>query len=163
MTRLLRFAFLLLALAVSAQAADPLRIFIRAGAKTHGPGQHDHPRFLEEWTKLLAGRGAQVDGGMTWPTPEQFAKTDVVIVFAPDPWDCKPEERAEIDKFAARGGGFVVLHDARLRAQGPGLGALAPRRRVALRQGEVVRGRHLPVLRQQHRPDHRRRVELRRA
>ncbi|HEV7403638.1 MAG TPA: PVC-type heme-binding CxxCH protein, partial [Chthoniobacteraceae bacterium] len=112
MTRLLRLAFLLLALAASAQAADPLRIFIRAGAKTHGLGQHDHPRFLQEWTKLLTDRGAQVDGGLTWPSAEQFAKTDVVIVFAPDPWDCQPEERAEIDKFAARGGGFVVLHDA---------------------------------------------------
>lgn len=112
MTRLLRFALLLLALAVSAQAADPLRIFIRAGAKTHGPGQHDHPRFLEEWTKLLTGRGAQVEGALTWPSAEQFAKTDVVIVFAPDPWDCGSEDRREIEKFAARGGGFVVLHDA---------------------------------------------------
>jgi putative membrane-bound dehydrogenase-like protein len=112
MIRLLRLAFLLLALAASAQAADPLRIFIRAGAKTHGPGQHDHPRFLQEWTKLLTERGAQVDGGMSWPTAEQFAKTDVVIVFAPDPWDCGSDDRREIDKFAARGGGFVVLHDA---------------------------------------------------
>ena len=32
-------------------AAEPLRVFIRAGIKTHGPGQHDHPRFLGEWTK----------------------------------------------------------------------------------------------------------------
>jgi hypothetical protein len=40
------FAFL----SVSLQAAQPLRVFIRGGVKTHGPGQHDHPRFLGEWT-----------------------------------------------------------------------------------------------------------------
>ena len=48
---------------------------------------------------------------MTWPTEAQFDKTDVIIVFAPDPWDVTPEVRASIDKFAARGGGFVTLHD----------------------------------------------------
>jgi hypothetical protein len=42
---------------VQAQAADPLRVFIRAGVKTHGPNQHDHPRFLKEWTQLLNERG----------------------------------------------------------------------------------------------------------
>ena len=37
----------------SAQPEKQLRVFIRAGAKTHGPGQHDHPRFLADWKKLL--------------------------------------------------------------------------------------------------------------
>ena len=46
----------------AASAAEPLRVCIRAGIKTHGPGQHDHPRFLGEWTKLLTERGAKVDG-----------------------------------------------------------------------------------------------------
>jgi hypothetical protein len=34
---------------ISAPAAEPLRVFIRGGAKTHGPADnriHDHPRFL---------------------------------------------------------------------------------------------------------------------
>ncbi|MBL9127164.1 MAG: hypothetical protein JNL97_05940, partial [Verrucomicrobiales bacterium] len=41
---------------LSAFAADPPRIFIRGGIKTHGPNQHDHPRFLGEWTQLLGER-----------------------------------------------------------------------------------------------------------
>src|SRR5436309_638145 len=45
------------AVAADAPHEAPLRVFIRAGAKTHGPGQHDHPRFLKEWTALLNGRG----------------------------------------------------------------------------------------------------------
>ena len=36
--------------AVPAAAQDSLRVFLRAGPKTHGPGEHDHPRFLEDWT-----------------------------------------------------------------------------------------------------------------
>ena len=50
----------------TAAAAEPLRVFIRAGIKTHGPGQHDHPRFLGEWTKLLTERGAKVEGCPGW-------------------------------------------------------------------------------------------------
>src|SRR4051794_18098643 len=90
MNRLLRFALVLLTFSCVAAGAEPLRIYIRAGAKTHGPGQHDHPRFLAEWTKLLAERGAKVDGGMSWPTQEQLDATDLIIVFAPDPWDVTP-------------------------------------------------------------------------
>ena len=29
------------------------RIYIRAGLKTHGPGQHDYPQFLADWSKVL--------------------------------------------------------------------------------------------------------------
>jgi hypothetical protein len=41
-------------------AAAPLRIFLRGGAKTHGPagnGLHDHEHWLADWQKLLATRG----------------------------------------------------------------------------------------------------------
>src|ERR1051325_11770344 len=43
-------------------AAEPLRIFIRGGAKTHGPGKHDWPQFLTDWTQLLNERGAKATG-----------------------------------------------------------------------------------------------------
>lgn len=102
--------FLVACLQLSAHA-EALRVYIRAGAKTHGPGQHDHPRFLQEWTKLLNDRGAKTSGGMDWPAPAEFANLDVIIVFAPDPWDVSPELKAAIDEFAKRGGSFVVLHD----------------------------------------------------
>src|SRR3954447_8577760 len=63
-------------------AEAPLRVFIRAGVKTHGPNQHDHPRFLKEWKQLLAERGMKADGAMTFPTADQLENTDVLIVFA---------------------------------------------------------------------------------
>ena len=46
------------------QQIQPLRVFIRAGVKTHGPNQHDHPRFLAEWKELLTQHGARADGSM---------------------------------------------------------------------------------------------------
>ena len=54
-----RLALLLfLALTTLAAAAEPLRVFIRSGPKSHGPGAHDYPRFLKEWVPLLNARGA---------------------------------------------------------------------------------------------------------
>jgi hypothetical protein len=32
----------------ASHAAKPLRVFIRASEKTHGPGAHDYPRFLQD-------------------------------------------------------------------------------------------------------------------
>lgn len=60
--------------------AEPLRVFIRGGIKTHGPNQHDHPRFLGEWTKLLGDRGITTSGAMEFPTAAQLDATDVVIL-----------------------------------------------------------------------------------
>ena len=50
----------------TATAAEPLRVFIRGGKKSHGPGQHEHELFLRDWTRLLNERGANyiVLGGM---------------------------------------------------------------------------------------------------
>src|SRR5258708_36679197 len=81
----------LTALAQAPQA--PLRIFIRAGVKTHGPNQHDHPRFLKEWTELLNQRGAKADGAMEFPTAAQLAATDVLIMFAQDAGNIPAEQR----------------------------------------------------------------------
>ena len=41
-------------------AEAPLRVFIRSGPKSHGPGAHDHPRFLAEWVTLLNARGRSI-------------------------------------------------------------------------------------------------------
>ena len=53
---------LLSAPAAVAQKNQPLRVFIRAGEKTHGPGEHDYPRFLTECEAL---RRAVFAGGKT--------------------------------------------------------------------------------------------------
>src|SRR6516162_1629075 len=81
----LRLAAVLLAFMFASRAsAAPLSVFIRAGVKTHGPNQHDHPRFFEDWKKLLSERGLTVDGAMDFPTPTQLANTDVLIIYAQD-------------------------------------------------------------------------------
>jgi type 1 glutamine amidotransferase len=92
-------------------AQQPLRVFIRASVKTHGPGQHDYPRFLEEWKNLLGERGAVADGAQRFPTAEELARTDVMIDYAADGGTVKPEDRAILGEYLMRGGGLVVLHD----------------------------------------------------
>jgi uncharacterized protein len=91
--------------------AAPLRVFIRAGAKTHGPNQHDHPRFLAEGTQLLKDRGVQADGSMEFPTAAQLENTDVLVIYAADGMKIEGENRANTEKFLKRGGGLVVIHD----------------------------------------------------
>ncbi|MPZ18940.1 MAG: hypothetical protein GEV06_13645 [Luteitalea sp.] len=90
---------------------QPLSIFIRAGEKTHGPGEHDYPRFLEDWKKLLTDRGAVVDGALRFPTEAELSKADVLIIYKGDGADITPDERVRLDGFRERGGGLVVLHD----------------------------------------------------
>lgn len=110
--------FPLLVLAASASlthsqtSEPPLRVFIRAGVKTHGPGQHDHPRFLQDWTKLLNDRGAKTDGAMEFPTEAQLEKTDVLVLYAAEGGTIKTEQRAYLEKFLKRGGGIVAIHDS---------------------------------------------------
>src|SRR5579862_517286 len=94
------------------QNPAPLRIFIRAGAKTHGPGEHDHPQFLKDWTELLRARGCVVEGGLQFPTAEQLEKTDVLVMFAAEAGTVEPPDRANLDAFTKRGGGIVAIHDS---------------------------------------------------
>jgi putative membrane-bound dehydrogenase-like protein len=101
-----------LPLAAQTPPEAPLRVFLRAGPKTHGEGEHDHPRFLEEWRELLAERGAQVDGALEFPTSAQLAATDVLVCYAAENGTLDAAQRADLMGFLERGGGIVVLHDA---------------------------------------------------
>ncbi|MCE9594313.1 MAG: ThuA domain-containing protein [Planctomycetes bacterium] len=104
-----------LANAASAQrpaAAAPLRIFLRGGAKTHGPNEHEHTLWIREWTRLLGQRGATVSGATRFPTPAELERTDVLVMYAADGGSIHGLERESLEKFLARGGGLVVLHDA---------------------------------------------------
>jgi type 1 glutamine amidotransferase len=106
----------------SAQPPGPLRIFLRGAPKNHGPagnGLHDSEVWVREWRPLLASRGAQVDGGLTFPTPEQLDNTDVLVMFAANAGTILGEQRASLEKFLKRGGGIVCLHDAVVTAQEP--------------------------------------------
>jgi type 1 glutamine amidotransferase len=96
------------------EAAPPLRVFIRAGEKTHNPvsnGMHDYPAFLADWSKILLERGAAVDGALHFPTADELARTDVLIIYKGDGGSCSPAERAVLEPYLKRGGGLVVLHD----------------------------------------------------
>src|SRR3954463_3745106 len=104
MKRLL-LLLVLSALATTAQA-EPLRVFIRAGKKTHGPNAHEHERFLVDWKKLLVERGVKADGALDWPTTEQFKNTDVIIVHAQSGGDATEAQKAELAEFTKRGGGL---------------------------------------------------------
>ena len=73
------------------------------------------PRFLKEWKDLLAQRGAQADGMIGFPSAEQLAATDVLIMYAQNAGDISPDQRANLDQFLKRGGGIVVIHDAIVR------------------------------------------------
>lgn len=113
MKRLLLCLALLSAFTIphSSFAADPLRVFIRAGKKSHGPGAHDFPKFLEEWKPMLEARGAKCDGGMDFPTADQLASTDVLILNAQEAGNIAiGEERKNLLTFLKRGGGLVVIH-----------------------------------------------------
>src|SRR5213592_4370192 len=104
-------ALVLSLLSALAQEDRPLRVFIRGGVKTHGPNQHDHPRFLREWKELLNQHGAKGDGSMDFPTPEQLDNTDVVVIYAQDGMKIVGEQRSNFEQFLRRGGGLVVIHD----------------------------------------------------
>ena len=95
----------------TAAQADPLRIFIRSGPKSHGPGAHDYPRFLKEWVPLLNERGAQATGSETFPTKAQLDATDVLILHKQEAGNIDdPADRRNLNDFLARGGGVVVIH-----------------------------------------------------
>src|SRR5260370_15311743 len=94
------------------QTDKPLRIFLRAGPNARGPGQHDGPRFLAEWKTMLNGRGASCDGAIGFPTAEQLARTDVLVMYAAEGGTLSQPERANLEQFLRRGGGIVAIHDS---------------------------------------------------
>ena len=84
----------------------PLKIVLAANRKDHGPHEHDYPRWMQRWKVLLGGRqggdepvnlygpaadlsqgpapGAakvMVETARDWPSAEQFAQADLVVVF----------------------------------------------------------------------------------
>lgn len=103
---------LLLIVCGCVQAETPLRVFIRGGKNTHGPGAHEHERFLKEWKVLLAGRGITTDGAKAWPTAGQLAETDVLVMYAQNGANATEQQKQNLAAFTKRGGGIVVIHTA---------------------------------------------------
>jgi putative membrane-bound dehydrogenase-like protein len=113
MKRILTLVTLLaVALTSALAAAEPLRVYLRSGPKSHGPGAHDHPRFLADWVPLLNSRGAVASGGNTFPTAAQLAATDVLVIHAQEGGNITGADRTNLEAYLARGGGLVVIHAA---------------------------------------------------
>ncbi|HEY4076092.1 MAG TPA: ThuA domain-containing protein [Rhizomicrobium sp.] len=94
------------------QNVNGMHIFLFAGLKSHGPGAHDYPHWLDTWSKLLTQQGAVVDGGLSFPSVAQLAAADVVIIYKGDAGYMTPEQRASLQTYVKRGGGLVTLHDS---------------------------------------------------
>lgn len=89
-----------------------LRVFLLGGLKSHGPGAHDYPFWLDKWSKLLTAHGAVVDGAFSFPSAAQLARTDVMVIYRGDAGYMTPQQRAELQAYVKRGGGLVTLHDS---------------------------------------------------
>jgi len=90
----------------------PIKVYIRAGLKTHGPGQHDYPQFLADFSKILTERGAIVDGSLHFPTEQELADVDVIVMYKGDAGYMTIGERMALENYLKRGGGLVGIHDA---------------------------------------------------
>ena len=95
------------------QAGDtrPLHVYIRTGLKSHGEGAHDYPQFSADWSKLLTDHGALVDGSMHFPSAQELANTDVMLMYKGDAGYMTATERSVMEDYLKRGGGLVSIHD----------------------------------------------------
>ena len=90
----------------------PMKVYLYGGPKTHAEGQHDYPQFIADWSKILQNRGANVDGGLHFPTARELTGVDVLVIYKGDAGYVSLEDRATLDQFLRRGGGIISLHDA---------------------------------------------------
>ena len=94
------------------QNPNGMHIYLRAGLKSHGPGLHDYPQFLADWSKILTEHGAVVDGSLHAPSAAELAHTDVLVIYKGDAGYMDDNEKAALEAFVKRGGGLVSLHDS---------------------------------------------------
>src|SRR5689334_19207982 len=94
------------------QNPNGMHIYLWAGLKSHGPGQHDYPQFLADWSKLLTERGAVVDGSLHAPSAAELEHTDVVVIYKGDAAYLPGDSKSVLESFVKRGGGLVSIHDS---------------------------------------------------
>jgi type 1 glutamine amidotransferase len=92
--------------------ANGMHIYIWGGLKSHGPGQHDYPQFLADWSKILTEKGAVVDGAFHPPSAADLEHTDVIVVYKGDAPYISDSEKAILEAYVKRGGGIVSFHDS---------------------------------------------------
>jgi type 1 glutamine amidotransferase len=96
------------------QSQNPkgMHVYIWAGLKSHGEGQHDYPQFLADWSKVLTAHGAVVDGALHGPSAADLEHTDVVVMYKGDAAFLSDSQQSALEAFVKRGGGIVSLHDS---------------------------------------------------
>jgi len=97
---------------VQGQNAQGMHIYIWAGLKSHGEGQHDYPQFLADWSKVLTDHGAVVDGAFHGPSSADLEHTDVVVIYKGDAAYLSDSAKAALEAYVKRGGGLVSFHDS---------------------------------------------------
>jgi type 1 glutamine amidotransferase len=94
------------------QNPNGMHIYLRAGLKTHGPGLHDYPQFLADWSKILTNHGAIVDGSLHAPSAAELKHTDVLVIYKGDSGYMSDSDKVALEGFIKRGGGIVSIHDS---------------------------------------------------
>lgn len=97
---------------IPGQNVHGMHVYIRAGLKTHGPGQHDYPQFLADWSKLLTEHGAVVDGSLHAPLAPELKNVAVMVLYKGDAGYLSDADRRVLEAFIRRGGGIVSIHDS---------------------------------------------------
>ncbi len=102
-------------------AADAKKnVLMIAGKPSHGPGEHEHNAGVQLLAKCLAQGAAdrvdvKVHMNAEWPTAEEFAKADTVVIYS-DGGGGHPALQGDhldvLGKEMKRGCGFVCLHYA---------------------------------------------------
>ena len=116
----------------TADNLQPFHVVLVADKKDHGPCEHDYPLWQKRWKALLSGArstpvnlyGPPIDvpgpdssantvtvtAVRGWPTGQQFASADVVVVFCYVHWD--QQKLTQLERYLGKGGGFVLVHSA---------------------------------------------------
>ena len=94
------------------QNPNGMHVFIWAGLKSHGAGQHDYAQFLADWSLVLTEHGAVVDGALHPPSSADLEHTDVVVIYKGDAGYQIDSQKSVIEDYVKRGGGLVSFHDS---------------------------------------------------
>src|SRR3569833_706028 len=92
---------------VPGQNLNGIQIYLRAGLKTHGPGLHDYPQYLADWSKVLTTHGAEVNGSLHAPLAQELYKVAVLVIFKVDAGYLSDSDRASQKTNNKRSGGIV--------------------------------------------------------
>ncbi|MDE3195775.1 MAG: ThuA domain-containing protein [Acidobacteriota bacterium] len=94
------------------QNPNGMHVYLWAGLKSHGVGQHDYPQWLADWSKVLTEHGAVVSGALHGPSAADLEHTDVVVIYKGDAAYLSDQQKADLDAYVKRGGGLVTFHDS---------------------------------------------------